>query len=249
MSFDWVTHFDQIVTQGAANLGWPTEAFFRLVLAAVMGGLVGMERELRGRQAGFRTNLLVCLGSALVMIVSVSFAVHRWQAQSLNQGININLDPARIAYGVMTGVGFLGAGTIVQHRGSIRGLTTAAGLWCMAAVGLAVGFGLYVIAAFATGLILLALWILDYMEDLLPKLRYRNVVIRVQWTPQCIAQTVAQFKDHGLDVVDASFQRSEDLQCADITLRVAFTKKEQYFELERKLEGGGTYTLLATHEL
>src|SRR4051812_23603623 len=131
MNFDWVTHFDQFVTQGAQGLGWPTEGFFRLVLAAVMGGLVGMERELRGRQAGFRTNLLVCLGSALVMIVSVNFAIHRWQAQSANQGININIDPARIAYGVMTGVGFLGAGTIVQHRGSIRGLTTAAGLWCM----------------------------------------------------------------------------------------------------------------------
>ena len=75
------------------------------------------------------------------------------------------------------------------------------------------------------------------------------MVIRTRWTPECIAHTVAHFKVHGLDVVDASFQRSEDLDFADITLRVAFTKKEQYFELERKLEGEGTYTLLATHEL
>lgn len=247
MSFDWVTQFDQFVTSGAAGLGWPTEGFFRLLLAAIMGGLVGLERELRGRQAGFRTNLLVCLGSALVMVVSVHFGVQRWSAQGTN--VNINIDPARIAYGVMGGIGFLGAGTIVQNRGSVRGLTTAAGLWCMAAVGLSVGFGMYVISAFTTGLILLALWILDYMEDMLPKLRYRNVVIRTKWTPKCIAETVAHFKESGLDVVDAAFQRSENLEDADITMRVAFTNKQQYFQLERKLEGDGKWILLATHEL
>jgi putative Mg2+ transporter-C (MgtC) family protein len=247
MSFEWVGQIDQVVNSNAAKLGWPTEAFLRLLLAAVMGGLVGMERELRGRQAGFRTNLLVCLGSALVMIVSIHFGIRQWQTHGT--GVNINVDPARIAYGVMAGIGFLGAGTIVQNRGAVRGLTTAAGLWCMAAVGLAVGFGLYVVAAFTTALILLALWILDYLEDWLPKLRYRNVVVRTRWTPTCIHDTVKHFKAAGLDVVDAAFARSADLTDADITLRVAFTDKQQYFDLERKLEGEGKYTLLATHEL
>lgn len=247
MSFDWLTQFDQQITSFATGLGWPAEGFLRLICAAVMGGLVGLERELRGRQAGFRTNLLVCLGSALVMVVSTYFGVHAWRPQQ--PGVNITIDPARIAYGVMGGIGFLGAGTIVQNRGSVRGLTTAAGLWCMAAVGLSIGFGLYVISAFTTGLILLALWILDYMEELLPKLRYRNVVVRTKWSSHCIAATVAHFKIAGLDVVDAGFQRSEDLNFADITLRVAFTNKEQYFNFERKLEGDGQYTLLATHEL
>src|SRR3954468_5510383 len=108
------------------------ELFMRLVLAVVAGGLVGLERELRGRQAGFRTYILVCMGSALVMIVSVEMAVHHWQPQTA--GVNINVDPGRIAYGVMTGIGFLGAGVIVQsHSGAVRGLTTAAGLWCIAA--------------------------------------------------------------------------------------------------------------------
>jgi putative Mg2+ transporter-C (MgtC) family protein len=246
MNLDAFTQWDQSINAAAQSLGWPFEAFLRLILAAVMGGLVGMERELRGRQAGFRTNLLVCLGSALVMIVSISFAYRSWPTSS---AFEVRLDPARIAYGVMGGIGFLGAGTIVQNRGSVRGLTTAAGLWCMAAVGLSIGFGLYVISAFTTGLILLALWILDYMEDMLPKLRYRNVVIRTKWSPQCIADTVDHFKAAGLDVVDAAFQRSDDLLDADITMRVAFTNKQQYFELERKLEGDGKYTLLATHEL
>src|SRR5438094_10626683 len=106
-------HFDQ----WAASLGFTGEALLRLLLSAVAGGLIGLERELRGRQAGFRTNLLVCLGSALVMLVSVSFASKDWPHRS---GVNINIDPARIAYGVMTGVGILGAGTIVQARGAVR---------------------------------------------------------------------------------------------------------------------------------
>src|SRR5436305_13732668 len=110
----WLQHFDQSVAAWAAGLGTTGEAFLKLILSALAGGLVGLERELRGRQAGFRTNLLVCLGSALTMIVSLKFASHPWYAQTPNLGVNINIDPARIAYGVMTGVGFLGGGAIVR---------------------------------------------------------------------------------------------------------------------------------------
>src|SRR5256885_15963979 len=108
----WLEHLNQFLASWAAALGPTGEGFLRLFLAAIAGGLVGLERELRGRQAGFRTYLLVCLGSALVMIVSTEFGVHHWTAQTPNQGVNINVDPARIAYGVMTGIGFLGAGVI-----------------------------------------------------------------------------------------------------------------------------------------
>src|SRR5439155_4519930 len=111
---------DSAIRAWGEQFNWPAEPIVRLLLAAVAGGLVGLERELRGRQAGFRTNLLVCMGSALTMLVSIHFALRPWQSQV---GININIDPARIAYGVMTGVGFLGAGTILQQGGAIRGLT------------------------------------------------------------------------------------------------------------------------------
>src|SRR3954452_16500905 len=87
--------------------GAPLEDFARLIMAAIAGGLVGIEREGGGRQAGFRSNMLVCIGSALVMIVSTQFAVHPWIPQTRNEGVNINIDPARIAYGVMTGIGFI----------------------------------------------------------------------------------------------------------------------------------------------
>src|SRR3954470_5425674 len=138
MSLAVISQWDSQIHNWVVQFGVPAEDFLRLVLAGAMGGVVGIEREVRGREAGFRTYLLVCVGSALVMLVSVQMAIHPWQAQSKNEGININVDPARIAYGVMTGIGFLGAGVIVHQKGAVRGLTTAAGLWCMAAVGLSV---------------------------------------------------------------------------------------------------------------
>jgi putative Mg2+ transporter-C (MgtC) family protein len=247
---DFVQHFDVRLDEWAEAVGWPAQAVLRLGLAAVAGGLVGLERELRGRQAGFRTNLLVALGSAITMLVSIQFAVHRWTAQSLNQGVNINLDPARIAYGVMTGVGFLGAGAIVKGGGSVRGLTTAAGMWCVAAIVLACGFGLYTLAVVGAMMVVASLWILDYAEDALPKLRYRNVVIRREWRANCIGDTIRRFKEAGLDVVDASFERlREDLSRVDISLRIAFINKRQYYTFERQMEGETDIILLAAKEL
>ena len=246
MVISFIGSWDQQIHVWAAALGWPMEAVLRLVLAGIAGGLVGLEREVRGRQAGFRTNLLVCLGSALVMIVSTQFARFPWQPTA---GINLNIDPARIAYGVMTGVGFLGAGAIVHNKGSVRRLTTAAGLWCVAAVGLAVGFGLYLLSAMACILILMALWFLDYLEEMIPKLRYSTITLRTKYRPGCVAEAVATITAGGLEVMDASFERSADLSHADIHLRVVFFNSDLYYNLERRLEGDENYHLLSTREL
>ena len=240
----WDTH----ISQWVSNFGGPWEQLLRLILAAVAGGLVGIERETRGRQAGFRTYLLVCLGSALVMIVSVEFAVHPWVAQTPNQGVNINVDPARIAYGVMTGIGFLGAGTILHTKGAVRGLTTAAGLWCVAAVGMAAGFGMYTICVLATLLVLVALSVLNYFEDFLPRMRYRTVTLRIPWHVGCISEIVARFKQAGLKVVDADFERIGDLNQADVYLHVGFTNARQYYDLAHQLEGDTTIKLIATRD-
>lgn len=237
--------WDAQIRTWAAGLGWPVEGLLQLFLAAIAGGLVGLEREVRGRQAGFRTNMLVCMGSALVMLVSTQFANF---SRPGSAGVNITVDPARIAYGVMTGVGFLGAGTIIHHRGSIRGLTTAAGLWCVAAVGLAIGYGLYLLSFMATALIVAALWVLDYFEALLPKLRHRRVTLRTRYYPGCVADAVARFRKAGLKVIDASFQRNDDLSQVDIHLHIVFVNSAQYYGLERQLEGDEKYQLLATQE-
>jgi putative Mg2+ transporter-C (MgtC) family protein len=133
------------------TLNW-YEALLRLALAAALGGLIGVERELRERQAGLRTHLLVALGSALFTIVG-AYGFHEF----LNSGASV-VDPTRIAAQIVTGIGFLGAGAIIRQGLSVRGLTTAATLWVVAAVGMAAGAGYYSVALITTGLVLIALY-------------------------------------------------------------------------------------------
>lgn len=244
--FSAIVSWDAAVRDFFGSMGWPLESIFRLVLAAIAGGLVGLDRELRGREAGFRTNILVCLGSALVMLVSTHFAVRTWPHAP---GININIDPARIAYGVMTGIGFLGAGTIVHSGGIVRGLTTAAGMWCVAAIGLSVGFGLYVLAAAAVLLVVMALWILDYVEEALPKRHDCTLKLRVPYRVNCLDLTVNHMREMGLHVHHATFERREDAPTAMITLHVAFPNKRSYYEFEKRLAGETQYQLASTEEL
>ncbi len=127
---------------------------FRLFIGAVLGGLVGIEREKHNKKiAGFRTHIIVCLGSVLVMLVSMHiFEIY---------GGRVQADPARIAAGVITGIGFLGAGTIMRSSESITGLTTAASLWTVAGIGLAVGCGFYVAAYATTVVVLVTLHVLN----------------------------------------------------------------------------------------
>jgi putative Mg2+ transporter-C (MgtC) family protein len=238
--------FESAFSNWAANLGWPGEGALRLFLAAALGGLVGMEREVRGRQAGFRTNMLVCVGSALVMIVSIRFASHTWDHP---QNINNNIDPARIAYGVMTGIGFLGAGTIMQSRGSVRGLTTAAGLWCVAAVGLAAGFGLYFISITASLLILMILWFMDYLSNSLPHQHYREITVRVTYGPGCIAALIKKVNASGVRVIDHSYERPENISQIDIRLQITYFRKQRYDDLEGMIERDSEADLVASRHI
>jgi putative Mg2+ transporter-C (MgtC) family protein len=135
------------------TLNWD-ESLLRLALAAVLGGLIGVERELRERQAGLRTHLLVAVGSALFTIVG-AYGFHDF----LSSGESVvRADPTRIAAQIVTGIGFLGAGAIIRQGFSVRGLTTAATLWVVAAVGLAAGAGYYSAAVITTALVLIALY-------------------------------------------------------------------------------------------
>ena len=240
-------HLDQLISLKMHQLGWPLEAFVDLLIAALAGGLVGIERELRGRQAGFRTNILVAVGSALVMIVSNRMAERGWPSPG-KTGVQINVDPGRIAYGVMTGIGFLGAGVIIQHRGTVRGLTTAAAIWCVAAVGLAAGLSLYTLVVFATVLLVSALWALDRFERMLPKLRWRDVVIRRRWSTGCIEDTVQRLQDADVRVSDVSFKRTDDLRSVDIGARIAFFEKHLPYNLAERLEADKTLEVLALGE-
>ena len=133
------------------------ELFLRLVLSCVLGGIIGYERQSRRKSAGLRTNVLVCLGSCLIMVMSVE----------MYQEVEgkTNADPARLAAQVVSGIGFLGAGAIMKEGLSVTGLTTAACLWVVAGVGLAVGAGFYAGALISTALVFVTLGSLSRLDD------------------------------------------------------------------------------------
>jgi putative Mg2+ transporter-C (MgtC) family protein len=140
-------HFRDLAALLAAvpNLGWP-HVLLRLFVAAALGGAIGMERELRERGAGLRTHLVVCLGSALFTLVS-AYGFHDFIAAG---NAYARIDPSRIAAQIVSGIGFLGAGAIIRQGLSVRGLTTAATLWLVAAIGMAAGAGYYDAAVITT---------------------------------------------------------------------------------------------------
>lgn len=138
------------------------EYILRIVVAALLGGAIGLEREYRAKEAGFRTHFLVALGSALFMVLSQYGFMDLLTAHA---DMNIRLDPSRIASQVVTGIGFIGAGTIIFQKHVVRGLTTAAGLWVTAAIGMTCGSGLYVLAICGTLLVLVALEAMNFFLD------------------------------------------------------------------------------------
>lgn len=152
------------------------EIIFKLTLACILGGVIGLERESLNRPAGFRTYTLVCVGSALAMIVSMDMYYHFYKS--------VNADPGRIAAQVVSGIGFLGAGTIMKEGATVRGLTTAAGLWVVACIGLAVGAGLYIPGIVTTLLILFVLIYFVRFERRFTGMRlYKGMVLVVKDEP------------------------------------------------------------------
>jgi putative Mg2+ transporter-C (MgtC) family protein len=136
------------------------EGLLRLGLAAVLAGVIGIERELREQEAGLRTHMLVCVGATMFMLVGV----YAWGDMTLGNQIGVVVDPSRVASYVVSGIGFLGAGAIIRHGINVRGLTTAASLWVVAAIGVGVGAGMYAFSVATTALVILALWPLSQVK-------------------------------------------------------------------------------------
>ncbi len=133
----------------------------RLILSVILGGIIGFEREVSKRSAGLRTHILVCLGSCLIMLTSLYvFDIYK---------DIVPLDPVRIAAGVVTGIGFLGAGTIIHSGEGVKGLTTAASLWLVAAIGLSIGCGFYLASLITSILAIIVLYVLGHLEGVIKK--------------------------------------------------------------------------------
>jgi len=147
---------------------------FRIVAALAAGGLIGLERSHRGRPAGFRTHALVCLASSLLMLVTV-YESHWFPRDS---AARVMVDPTRMAQGIMTGIGFVGAGAIIKEGFTVRGLTTAASIWITAAIGILTGIGFYFAALIGTVLVLGTLSAFRWIEARLPSETYALFMVR-----------------------------------------------------------------------
>lgn len=172
----------------------------RLLAAGAMGVCIGLEREYRAKEAGYRTHFLVALGSALLMIVS------QYGFEDVLQDGVVRLDPSRIAAQVVSGIGFIGAGTIILQKQIIRGLTTAAGIWATSGIGLAIGAGMYGIGVIATILVLLGLEALGYFFK---SLGLRNMSIEFSSTEREELRKVStKFTEEGFVILSYEMKES-----------------------------------------
>ena len=176
---------------------------FRLVLSAILSGIVGFEREFHGRAAGFRTHILLCVGSTLIMLTSI----HIFDVYSGR----VPVDPARLAAGVVTGIGFMGAGTIMRYKASVRGLTTATSLWVVAGIGLAVGSGLYFGAVITTLIAVIALMFFSRLEHvMIRKNWYKTVIIETKEGVEQLKKIRETLSEYGSEINDLEADRSKD---------------------------------------
>ena len=185
---------------------WTSEYFemaLHLVVALAAGGIIGIERSYHGRPAGFRTHAIVCLASSMLMILTVYHA--RWFEASFLERVAI--DPTRMAQGIMTGIGFLGAGVIMREGLTVRGLTTAASIWITASIGILTGIGFYFAAGLGTVATLGTLSVFRWIEGRMPAEFYANFLVRF---PREKVMPEADLRrliaEHGFDVTNMSYR-------------------------------------------
>jgi putative Mg2+ transporter-C (MgtC) family protein len=176
----------------------------RMLLAAGLGGLIGLEREWSNHAAGFRTHILVCIGSAAIMLLSI------YGFSEFANEFNVRMDPARLAAQVISGIGFLGAGAILRTGSTVSGLTTAASIWVVAAIGLCVGAGFYYGAGLATVLVLLSLFVLNKWERYLMRhRRHQEILIQIYDKPGVLGKIATMFGEQGIQIVNVKMKPDE----------------------------------------
>ena len=194
------------------------EGLLRLLLAAVLAGVIGVERELREQEAGLRTHMLVCVGATMFMLVGV----YGWADYDLGNDIGVVVDPSRVASYVVSGIGFLGAGAIIRHGINVRGLTTAASLWVVAAIGVAVGGGMYALAVATTALVILALWPLSEFKRLLAGKAEEARRLAVTLEPAAsVAAALGAIEESGYKLESVEVGEEEDARRLDVVITTA----------------------------
>ena len=203
----------------------------RLLLASFLGGLIGLEREIHGRPAGFRTHLLVSLGSCLFTITSIEI----YRIFGNFAGGAVGVDPGRVAAQVVTGIGFLGAGAIIRERASIRGLTTAACLWVAAALGVTCGIGLFWLAVSVTLVALANLLLLKQVEKRLTRDTYVQVKVWGEDRADFVSRVYGALSGVGIEKGNAKLQKDIEHGVLFIELQVKQPKKSNSADIMARL--------------
>lgn len=207
-------------------MGLYQEVVLKLVLAFLLGGIIGYQREHKNRPAGLRTHILVCIGSALVQITSINYYALSGTTS----------DPMRLGAQVISGIGFLGAGTIIKEGATIKGLTTAAGLWAVACIGLAVGTGLYVEAIIASILLFLSLSGFKRLESSIGKDKKIIIInLLVKGQPGKLGEIGKILGEMNIQIINIEMNTQENFN--DITLTLKLTYNIPAEEIVDKLSG------------
>ena len=195
------------------------EIIIRLLLGTLIGGIIGFERQVHGRPAGFRTHILVCVACVLLMLVS-----EHYHSLSVQDPGYVRADPGRIAAGAITGVGFLGAGVVLKTGFSIQGLTTAACIWIVSAIGLSIGGGLYMAGILTFLITIVTLTFLRAMERKLPKLSFRDLTIEgSQDIDEALIRTI--LKKYGASISNTNYEASSEDRGAVFYLTIFFYRR------------------------
>lgn len=210
------------------EITWET-ALIRLAFSFLVGALIGVERETHNQPAGLRTHILICIGATLIMMLSIYIPQIFTDFQ--------NGDPGRIAAQVVSGIGFLGAGAILKFGADVKGLTTAASIWTIAAVGLAIGAGMYLVSAIAVGIILFALTVMDLFEKRIFKDRtLKKIELMVRKKNSDINRYKKMFEDMDITISSSGFERNLSEATDKLTFIVGLTRKTDVHELANRLE-------------
>ena len=205
----------------------------RLMLALLAGGAIGMERALHGREAGFRTHALVCVSSSLLMVLMV----YQWQLVPAEYLDTVRVDPSRMAQGIMTGIGFLGAGVIIKEGLTVRGLTTAASIWMTASVGIVIGLGLFFPAFLATAMTIIILSFFRWIEKHLPSQMYAKFTVRFVRSKHKVDEDALRklIDEHDIRAFESSYQLDNEGKNFEYEMTIRSTKQANFRRLAQTL--------------
>ena len=194
------------------------EGLLRLGLAALLAGAIGVERELREQEAGLRTHMFVCVGATMFMLVGV----YAWSDIRLGNDIGVVVDPSRVASYVVSGIGFLGAGAIIKHGINVRGLTTAASLWVVASIGVAVGAGMYVFSVATTALVIVALWPLSQLKRVIQGKADEPRRLAVTLDPHAtVVPVLIAIEENGFGIDSLEVGEEEEARRLDVVIKTS----------------------------